>query len=133
MQVAARAWLNSQIQAWQKNVNIATKRANVRDNDGNIAHQLTHSKSPLKEFPDTSFREREREREGERESKTQIKVNTPEAQQKKGNGTVTNEKHVMMQSISFLIYEMNKCSIALTQQNASELTTHLSQTKSTFC
>ena len=57
MQVVARAWLNSQIQAWQKNVNITTKRANLKGDDWNIV-QLTHSKSPLKEFSDTAFRER---------------------------------------------------------------------------
>ena len=37
----------------------------------------------------------------------------------------------MMQSIAFLIYEMNKCAIALNQKNADEFMAHLGQTKST--
>ena len=80
MQVVARAWLESQIQAWGKNVSLATKRANVKDDDGNIVQQLARSKSPLKEFPDTSFRERGRERERERERKTLRPVNVAKVQ-----------------------------------------------------
>ena len=62
MQVEARAWINSQIQAWKKNVSISTKRANVKGDDGNIVPQLIRPESQLKEFPGTSFRSRERSR-----------------------------------------------------------------------
>ena len=116
MRVAARAWLNSQIQAWGKNFSPATKRANVKDDDGNIVQQLTRSEMPLKGFSDTAFRERAQDTETS----------------KRIEGTETNGKREMMQSIACLIYEMNKCAVALTQQNADEFLAHLSQTKSTF-
>ena len=38
----------------------------------------------------------------------------------------------MMQSIAFLIYELNKCAATLAQQNADEFLDQLAQTKSTF-
>ena len=51
---------------------------------------------------------------------------------KKGNETVTNEKHVMMQSIAFVIYEMNKCAVTTTRQNTGEFMSQLVQTKAIY-
>ena len=120
MQAVASGWLDGYIQAWRKIASTATKRANIKDEDGGVIEQLTHSKSPLKEFPDTAFRERVQEPE---------KSQPTGARGKNGGKTEETERHVMMQSIAFLIYEINKCSVTMTQQNAAEFMTQFAQTK----
>ena len=56
MDVVSRACRNSRIQPWKKDVAQATRRAGVKDDEGNLVMQIVHSESPLKEFTDAAYR-----------------------------------------------------------------------------
>ena len=102
----------------EENVEIATKRGQCKDADGNLTMQVTHSKNPLKEFPDTAYRKRSSDFD-------------PTAPIELENRDVP--PHHMLQAISFVIYELNKFGSAATTQDAKECQIQISATTSIDC
>ena len=54
--VVSRSWLNQHIQHWAKAVSNQSKLRGLKDDNNNLQYMLAPSKSPLKEFAETSFR-----------------------------------------------------------------------------
>ena len=55
------AWFNSVAATWSKAVEVESKKASLKGDEGNLISVMTSSKSPLKEFAETSYRYRSAE------------------------------------------------------------------------
>ena len=54
----SRAFLSSKLHSWSKAVKKNTRHQAIKDENGNLITQLSHSGSPLKEFSETAYREK---------------------------------------------------------------------------
>ena len=95
-----------------------TKRAQLKDNEGNSIMQIQHSKSPIEEFPDTAYRGRSSDFDPTRPF---------------GDQSRQIPAHHMIQSMAFVIYELNKFPCASTIQNAKERENQIYITTSIGC
>ena len=50
-------WIQSKVVTWGNAIDLATKRAGVKDAQGDLTHVLVYSGRPLKEFTDCIFRQ----------------------------------------------------------------------------
>ena len=98
-----RAWLNSQIRKWAKECDKETKKLNLKDSEGNTRSILLPSKSPLKEFAETSYR-----------CKTSTFDPTAPAE-----GTSDPGAHLVMAVFGVLTYELNKCAATASEVNVT--------------
>ena len=100
----ARCWLQSHIQTWTKACDVATKRAGLRNSKGELIDIVVYSESPLKEFAECSFRVKE---DAFKPSETWNQDEAP-------------EEYKILAVLASLIYEINKCSVTLSDMHCIE-------------
>ena len=76
----------------------------IKDEAGNLIIQLTHSGIPLKEFSETAYREKGVELDLKHDW---VNVTPPMA-------------HECLMALAFLIFDLNKCAVAMTELNVKE-------------
>ena len=100
----SRSWLSSNLHSRLKQVRKNTRHMGIKDDAGNLIIQLAHSGSPIKEFSETAYREKG---VGLDLKKPWVKETPPMS-------------HECLMALAFLIFDLNKCAVAMTELNVKE-------------